>query len=152
MSIGVETFDDKEISLCTPCIQGKQHKEKFPKEGVHQATKLLGFIHSNICGPLQTRTHLRCTIFITFIDDFSTYCFVYLMKHKYETLDKNLHYKNFVKKQINHQIKILRSDRGGEGAIILTCIINNHNTNHQIKILRSNYGGEGCNHSNMYQI
>jgi len=46
----------------------------------------------------------------------------------------------------------LRSDRGGEGAIILTCIINNHNTNHQIKILRSNYGGEGCNHSNMYQI
>ncbi len=32
MSIGIETFDDKEISLCTPCIQSKQHKKKFPKE------------------------------------------------------------------------------------------------------------------------
>jgi hypothetical protein len=67
MSIGIETFDDKEISLCTPCIQGKQHKENFPKEGVHQPTKLHGFIHSNICGPLQIGTHSRCTYFITLI-------------------------------------------------------------------------------------
>jgi len=35
MSTSIETFDDKKISLCTPCIQGKQHKDKFLKEGVH---------------------------------------------------------------------------------------------------------------------
>jgi hypothetical protein len=40
MSTGIETFDDKKFFLCTPCIQGKQHKEKFLKEGVHQAIKL----------------------------------------------------------------------------------------------------------------
>ncbi len=53
MSTSIETFDDKEISLCTPCIQGKQHKEKFPKKGVHQTIELLGLVHFNICGPLQ---------------------------------------------------------------------------------------------------
>jgi hypothetical protein len=34
MAISIETFDDKEISLCTSCIQSKQHKENFPIEGV----------------------------------------------------------------------------------------------------------------------
>jgi hypothetical protein len=34
MSTGIETFYDKEISLFTSCIQSKQHKKKFPKEGV----------------------------------------------------------------------------------------------------------------------
>jgi hypothetical protein len=36
------------------------------------------------------------------------------MKHKSKAFDKFLHYKNFVKKQTNHQIKILRFDHGGE--------------------------------------
>jgi hypothetical protein len=57
MSISIETFDDKKISLCTPCIQGKQHKKKFFKEGVHRAIKLLELVHFDICGPLQIGTH-----------------------------------------------------------------------------------------------
>lgn len=48
MSKGIEVFDENEITLCTPCIEGKQHKEKFPKEGVHRATELLGIVHSDI--------------------------------------------------------------------------------------------------------
>jgi len=57
MSTSIETFDDKNSFLCTPCIQGKQHKEKFLKEGVHQAIKLFELVHFDICGPLQIGTH-----------------------------------------------------------------------------------------------
>ncbi len=57
MSTSIATFDDKEISLCTPCIQGKQHKDKFPKKGVHRTIELLGLVHFDIYGPLQIGTH-----------------------------------------------------------------------------------------------
>ena len=63
---------------------------------------------------MQVSTHSRCTYFITFIDDMSRYCHVYLIKYKLETLDKFIRYKTFVEKQTNHQIKILRSNHGGE--------------------------------------
>jgi len=36
------------------------------------------------------------------------------MRQKSEAFDKFIFYKNFVKKQTNHTIKILRSDHGGE--------------------------------------
>ena len=63
---------------------------------------------------MQISTHSGCMYFITCIDDMSRYCHVYLIKHKSEALDKFIEYKTFVEKQTNHQIKILRSDRGGE--------------------------------------
>ena len=30
MAKGIDYFNKKEITLCQPCIEGKQHKEKFP--------------------------------------------------------------------------------------------------------------------------
>jgi len=36
------------------------------------------------------------------------------MRHKSKTSDKFFHYKNFVEKQTNQQIKISRFDHGGE--------------------------------------
>lgn len=78
MSTSIETFYDKEICLCTSCIQSKQHKKKFPKEGVRWITKLLGIVHFDICGLLQIGTHLGCIYFITFINEFSIYIYIYI--------------------------------------------------------------------------
>lgn len=88
MSKRMDTFNAQDIILCQPCIVGKQHKEKIPEEGLHGATELLELIHSDICGPMQVGTYLGCKKLITFIDDFSWYCFVYLMKQKSEAFDK----------------------------------------------------------------
>ena len=52
--------------------------------------------------------------FIIFIDDFSKYCYVYLVNHKSELFDKFKAYKTEVKSQLERKIKILCSDRGGE--------------------------------------
>lgn len=114
MTKGIDHFDIRERILCIPCIEGKQHKQKFPKEGPPRAPKILGLVHNDICGTMHIGTHSGCKYFITFIDDLSRYSFVYLLRNKSEAFDKFVHYKNFVEKQTNHKIKILRSDRGGE--------------------------------------
>ncbi|KAL4378308.1 hypothetical protein GQ457_02G024570 [Hibiscus cannabinus] len=52
--------------------------------------------------------------FITFTDDFSRYGYIYLMRHKFEALEKFKEFKNEVQNQHGKSIKALRSDRGGE--------------------------------------
>ena len=52
--------------------------------------------------------------YITFIDDYSRYIRVYLLKNKDETNDAFIKYKNKVHNQLSKKIKILRVDRGGE--------------------------------------
>ncbi|GKB33880.1 zinc finger, CCHC-type containing protein [Tanacetum coccineum] len=51
---------------------------------------------------------------ITFIDDASRFCYVYLLHAKDEALDKFRIYKTEVELQQNDLIKTLRTDRGGE--------------------------------------
>ena len=52
--------------------------------------------------------------FVTFIDDYSRYTKVYLIKRKDEAFDVFLTYKAEVENQLNKKIKRIRSDRGGE--------------------------------------
>jgi hypothetical protein len=55
-----------------------------------------------------------CDSFITFIDDYSHYGYIYLIKERIEALDKFKIFKAKVKNQHNLKIKIVRFDRGGE--------------------------------------
>ena len=49
-----------------------------------------------------------------FIDDFSSFGCVYLMRYNFEAFEKLREFKNEVEKQFRKSIKTLRSDRGGE--------------------------------------
>ncbi|GKD12294.1 retrovirus-related pol polyprotein from transposon TNT 1-94 [Tanacetum coccineum] len=71
-------------------------------------------IHTDICDlkSLPTKGGNKC--FITFIDDFTKYCYVYLLKSKDEATDKFVLYKTKVENQLGRNIKAVRSDRGGE--------------------------------------
>ena len=52
--------------------------------------------------------------FITFVDDSTKYCYVYLLKSKDEAIEKFVLFKNEVENQLNKIIQVLRSDQGGE--------------------------------------
>ena len=87
-------------------------KLPFPKsEGI---LKFLQIIHLNICELNGNLTRGENRYFATFIDDYSRYTYVYLIKHKDEVFDKFKLYKSIVENQKEKKIKILRSDRGGE--------------------------------------
>ncbi len=51
----VHGFDLKKLNdlpLCTNCFQGKQHKNKFPKQRGTRVKKLLELVDSNLCEPM----------------------------------------------------------------------------------------------------
>ena len=50
----------------------------------------------------------------TFIDDFSRYCLVYFLKHKFEVFGLFKVFKALVENQFGRKLKVLRSDNGGE--------------------------------------
>jgi transposase InsO family protein len=79
-----------------------------------RATELLALVHTDVCGPFGTSARGQYSYFITFTDDFSRYGYVYLMRHKSESLEKFKEFQNEVENQLGKKIKALRSDRGGE--------------------------------------
>ena len=73
----------------------------------------LELVHSDLCemnGEL-TKGDKRC--FMTFINDCTRFCYVYLLKTKDEALHYFKVYKTEVENQLQKKIKCLRSDRGG---------------------------------------
>ena len=63
---------------------------------------------------MNVRASHGCSYFITFIDDFTRYNYVYLISHKSEALDCFRCYMSLVDNQLNKSIKALRTNRGHE--------------------------------------
>ena len=109
----LDSFVLEQLEICESCLLGKMTKSPFTGKG-ERASDLLGLIHSDVCGPMNTQGRGGFYYFITFTDDFSRYRYVYLMRHKSEALEKFREFKNEVQNQSGKTIKTLRSDRGGE--------------------------------------
>ena len=67
-----------------------------------------------MCGPFSVHARGGYEYFITFIDDYSRYRYVCLMKKKFEVLDKFKEFKVESEKQLGRHIKSLCFDRDGE--------------------------------------
>ena len=65
---------------------GKMTKAPFTGQS-ERANDLLSLIHTDVYEPLSSPARGGYLYFITFIDDFSRYSYVYLMKHKFESFE-----------------------------------------------------------------
>ncbi|KAI3524132.1 hypothetical protein L1887_02784 [Cichorium endivia] len=81
----LESFDLKSDDVCESCILGKMTKSPF-KGSFERGEGLLDIIHTDVCGPFRSTTKDGTRFYVTFIDDYSRY----------------------------GKIKMLRFDRGGE--------------------------------------
>ncbi|KAK9018687.1 hypothetical protein V6N11_033734 [Hibiscus sabdariffa] len=88
-------------------------KAPFSGKG-ERASDLLGLIHSDVCGPMNTQARGGFQYFITFTDDFNRYGYIYLMSHTSEALERFKEFKNEVQNQHVKSIKALQSEQGGE--------------------------------------
>ncbi|KAL4278554.1 hypothetical protein GQ457_03G001430 [Hibiscus cannabinus] len=100
--------------LCEACIKGKQHRQSFEVGKSWRARRPLEIVHTDIAGPFDIPSLGGNRYYITFIDDYSRKCWVYILKEKSEALAKFKEFKAMAEKQSGQYIKILRSDRGGE--------------------------------------
>ena len=113
----VRDFDmgkNSKLEFCEGCVYGKQHRDKFPKDGGTRATRILELVHSDVNGPMKTPTHGGAKYFVLFIDDFTRKTFVYFLTQKSQVLEKFKEFKAFVENETGCQIQTLRSDNGGE--------------------------------------
>ncbi|GJY50235.1 zinc finger, CCHC-type containing protein [Tanacetum coccineum] len=97
---------------CKTCMLTKITRQPF--KGVNRESKVLDLIHSDLCDFHANPSLGHNKYVITFIDDASRYCYVYLLHAKHEALDKFKIYKQEVELQRQDLIKVLRTDRGGE--------------------------------------
>jgi len=104
---------DPRIEKCKTCMLTKITRMPFPKN-VDKNNSLLDLVHSDLCDFHSTPSLGNKKYLVTFIDDYSRFCYVYLLFSKDEALDKFRIYKEEVELQTNNKIKRLRTDKGGE--------------------------------------
>ncbi|MCO5576454.1 hypothetical protein L7F22_030264 [Adiantum nelumboides] len=71
-------------------------------------------VHSDVCGPMRTPSVGNSLYFVTFIDDFSRFCWVYPLKAKSDVLVIFQHYVAMVENETGCKVQTLRTNRGGE--------------------------------------
>ena len=114
MVVGMDGTTDESDPVCEGCIMGKQHRTKFPKGVAKRATEPFELVHSDVCGPMSVISIGGSKYFVTFIDDFSRYTYVYFVKHKDEVLAKFKEFVSMVKNHTGRNVKTFRTDNSGE--------------------------------------
>nr|KAJ0205942.1 hypothetical protein LSAT_V11C500253930 [Lactuca sativa] len=108
----IPTFDMKNNGKCKTCMLTKITRQPF--KDVVREIKVLDLVHSDLCDFHATPSLENKKYVVTFIDDASRYCYVYLLHSKDEALYKFKIYIQQVELHKNELIKVLCTDRGGE--------------------------------------
>lgn len=111
--IGVPNLSTERDDVCRGCALGKYSKAAYPRSK-SRAKSVLGFIHSDICVPMSTKSLSGAEYFVTFIDDHSRKTWIYFLKTKDEVFCQFKEFKALVENLTEKKIKVLRSDNGGE--------------------------------------
>nr|GEX39806.1 Pol polyprotein [Tanacetum cinerariifolium] len=88
---------------CETCVEAKLTRTSF--KSVKRKTKPLDMVDTDICDLKSLPTKGGNKYFITFIDDCTKHCYVYLLKSKNEAIDKFVLYKTEVESQLGMKIK-----------------------------------------------
>jgi len=99
---------------CESCLLGKHSRSSFPSSVSQRASSPFALVHSDIWGPSRVKSNLRFQYFVTFIDDFSRFTWLFLMKNRSELFSIFQTFFNEIKNQFGVSIRILRSDNARE--------------------------------------
>jgi transposase InsO family protein len=99
--------------ICNPCALSKS-KHQVPKPGESKSTEVFELIHTDVCGPFPNESYGGSKYFLTVIDDFSPFSWVFFLKRKSGTSITLRVFYNHVERQFGKKIKRIRSDNGSE--------------------------------------
>ena len=89
------------------------HKLPFV-QSQFQSTQPLKLVHSDVWGLAPVSSSNGYKYYHLFVDEFSRYSWLFLLKHESDVLSTLKHLKAIVENQLSKQIKFLRTDCGGE--------------------------------------
>ncbi|KAL5809191.1 hypothetical protein ACOSQ3_029882 [Xanthoceras sorbifolium] len=79
----LSTLNFTDFKTCVDCIKGKQTNKS--KKGANRSSDILEIIHTDVCCPDMDSYGQK--YFISFIDDYLRYMYLYLLHNKNEALD-----------------------------------------------------------------
>ena len=98
---------------CDTCILAKSHRVSYPLNS-NKSIVPFGLVCSDVWGPSPITTSSGIQWFVTFIDDCTRMTWLYLLKHKSDVFSVFKTFHTMVQTQFSTDIRILRSDNGGE--------------------------------------
>lgn len=110
-------FDDapQPEHICEGCALGKATRRSFPSSDSPRAAAPFERIHSDLAGPLRTRSVCNGNIYTaSFIDDHSDHAWVFYLKQKSDFEKVFDQFVAYVRTQYGVVIKEFQSDNGGE--------------------------------------
>lgn len=89
----------EKLGTCEVCCKAKQARLPFKIER-SRAKRSLQLIHTDLCGPIDLVIWNERKYILTFIDDYTHYTMIYLLRNKYEVTDALINYVNKVEGRI----------------------------------------------------
>ena len=106
-------IDKPKIGIYESCQHGTQTRVEF-KTKEHSTTMPLELVHTDLCGPTQSKGLNGEEYFMLLVDAFIRMTWVCLLKIKLEAFECFKIFKELVENEAELRIKCLRSDNGGE--------------------------------------
>jgi hypothetical protein len=98
--------------VCSACQQAKSHQLPF-SDSTRVSTKPLELVHSDVWGPAIKSVN-DYQYYVRFLDDYSHFTWMYLIKHKYDVQFGFLEFQKCFELLLNTKIKAFQSNGGGE--------------------------------------
>jgi histone deacetylase 1/2 len=104
--------------VCDACQKGKSHQLPYPKSSSVSSSPF-ELVFSDVWGPAPTSIG-RHNYYVSFIDDFTKFTWIYLLRYKSEVFQCFKDFQSMVERQFDRKIIALQSDWGGEYQTINT--------------------------------
>jgi histone deacetylase 1/2 len=98
--------------VCDACQKGKSQQLPYPQSS-SASTDILDLVFSDVWGPVPNSVG-RNKYYVSFIDDYSKFTWIYLLRQKSEVFACFCDFQSLVERQFGHKIRGVRSDWGGE--------------------------------------
>ena len=102
------------LEIYVQCIFWKDEENSILESKNRVFNKTPQFIHSDVPGPITFTSKEGYKSIVTFVDDYSRYAVVKLMKSKSQVHEKFIEYKNSVENLHGSRVTILGSDDDGK--------------------------------------
>ena len=99
--------------ICEHCLYGKQNRVNFPSSTTRE-NEIFELIHNDMFGPVPIPSLEGYLYYISFIHELFRNTCLYFLKKKSWVFNKFKEFKALVENQRRNNIKVLRTDNGGE--------------------------------------
>lgn len=110
---GLPFTSNKAPAICSSCQQARSHNLPFSSSQT-VSNNPLDLVFSDVWGPAPVLSSDGSRYYVSFLDNFSKFCWLYPISSKFDVQAVFLWFQNNVERQFDRKIKILHTNGGGE--------------------------------------